>query len=160
MMRMRTLLAGILLTSAGCDPFNVIKVSTIVPAPVPESCVVGVLRSAEQVREVGKHDDIGMVYAELIIPDDLKSPHPERGVPPTFGVKEEINEDGERVFEFYMLWIGRKGSPEYRHWAEETMRELQNRVVDSCATPGGNFSSVSRSHGIQTSIYPSATRRR
>ena len=125
----------VVLLMVGCDPINYISVSRVVPAPLPESCVVQALRSAEQVRAVGEYEE-GLIYAELLIPDDMETPLWRDGARPRFGVKEEINEDGERELEFYMLWIGSKGSAYYRDWAEKTMRELQNRVVGSCTRPG------------------------
>ncbi len=130
MMRMGALVSWIVLASGGCDPINYISVSRKVPASLPESCVIQVLRSAEEVQEAGV-SDAGVVYAVLLIPDDLEIPESV----PAVTIDEEINEDGEREFVFSMTWVGGKGSPEYRQYAEETMRDWQNRVVARCTRP-------------------------
>ena len=94
---MGALVSWIVLASGGCDPINYISVSRKVPASLPESCVIQVLRSAEEVQEAGV-SDAGVVYAVLLIPDDLEIPESV----PAVTIDEEINEDGEREFVFSM----------------------------------------------------------
>ena len=128
------LLACGVLVSAACHPRQVIRVSQIVPVPLRESCVVELLNSADEVRVVGRYDN-GTVYAELVIPGDIQTPHWRDGARPLFGLELESKASGEFDFVFATDWLGWKDYPEYRAFAKQTMRELQTRVVDRCTRP-------------------------
>ena len=57
-----------------------------------------------------------------MIPEHLNSPESR----PEVGVEERRNEDGELEVTFSVLWVGRKGSPEYREYVEKAVEDLRD----------------------------------
>jgi hypothetical protein len=128
-MRLITILLTLLI-STGCDPIRVISMSKIVTEPLDNSCVVQVLRSDAGVRSAGV-SDAGIVYAELLIPEHLQVPESR----PEVTVKDEKNDEGELEVVFSMVWVGGKGSNEYRQYVETTMARLQDSTLEKCTNP-------------------------
>lgn len=127
MLRAVTLVAAGL-TIAACDPIRVVSVSRTIAAPLQRECVVEALRREKTVRTAGV-SDAGRVYAELIIPEGMESPESR----PEVGVEESRNDDGELEITFSILWVGGKGSAEYRAHVLKVIEELRDRTVSRCA---------------------------
>ncbi len=123
------LLVGALgLVIGACDPIRVVSASKTIAAPLDLACVLEALRTASTVGAAGV-SDTGTIYAELVIPEHLNSPESR----PEVGVEERRNEDGELEVTFSMLWVGRKGSPEYREYVEKAVEDLRDRTTERCA---------------------------
>jgi hypothetical protein len=122
-----TALAAIGLVFGACDPIRVVSASRPIPAPLERTCVVEALRKEKTVRTAGV-SEAGKIYAELIIPEDLESPESR----PEVGVEERRNDQGELEINFSMLWVGGKGSPEYRAYVQKVVEELRDRTIERC----------------------------
>ena len=127
---LRAVLITVLGLSVGAfDPIRVVSASKPIESPLAESCVVAALRSADTVRKAGV-SDAGSIYAELIVPEHLDSPEAR----PEVGVEEQRNEGGELEITFSMLWVGGKGSREYRDYVETVVEDLRDRTIERCAS--------------------------
>jgi hypothetical protein len=126
--RERIAIAAIGLVLGACDPIRVVSASKPIPAPLAQACVVEALRTEKAVRTAGV-SDAGRIYAELIIPENLKSPESH----PVVGVEESRNNHGELEINFSILWVGAKGSPEYREYVRQVIEQLRDRTIERCA---------------------------
>jgi len=70
----------------------------------------------------------GSPWAILTIPSSLESPEQN----PDVGVDEITNDKGELQLKLEMVWVGSKGSPEYGAYAQKTIEELRDQVIEKC----------------------------
>ena len=111
-----------------CDPVWRISVSGRISSPLDQACAVKALRMEKTVRDAGVSPS-GGTYAILVVPESLKSPESE----PDVGVHERKNNKGELELEFEMVWVGSRGTPEYRAYVQKALSELLDRTVEQCA---------------------------
>jgi hypothetical protein len=118
---------------AACDPIRVISVSRDLAELPDRECVVSALRASELVRRVGVSDQ-GTLFAELVIPADISPPYPDR--PTQLVVEEARTAHGSTELILRVLWVGRKGSPEYHRYVQESLSKLQRATLRACAASG------------------------
>lgn len=122
-----TTLVAIGLILAACDPIRVVSASRTIPAPLERSCVLETLRLDETVRWAGV-SDAGAIWAELVVPEHLECPESR----PEVGVEVRRNEQGELEIHFSMVWVGGKGSAEYRTYVQKVLEDLRDRAIERC----------------------------
>ena len=126
--RCLAVVAALSVPLTGCDPVRLISTSREVGRPLDQSCTVRVLRSSELVEAAGVSDQ-GIVYVNLVVPENLESPDPA----PQVLVRETSNDREKTEVTFYVSWVGGKGSVEYRRYVEGAVETLQTTTIEACS---------------------------
>jgi hypothetical protein len=123
----------IAISMAACDPLWKTSVSQPLERPLVDTCVVRVLQSSEQIRSVRRHGEASLV-AVLILPPTIHAPRSTQGGGEgAFEILQSRTKEGKIEFTFRMVGVGRKGNAEFHRYVEETMRKLQDAVVEACS---------------------------
>jgi hypothetical protein len=117
---------GLVLLS--CDPTHRISASKELSSAIERKCIVDALRMESSVRQAEFYD-ARRIAADLIIPQDIKSPRPE-----TYFVVEERekNKAGKPDINFSINDVPYAAKPEYQAYVQKTLEELRDRTIERC----------------------------